>query len=93
MEASSGDIGLAVSIEVADLRVHPGDIRAPGRPKRRDERAAVGQTHPPLTRPLDAPDHVGFAVAIKIGEMNVHPSCVGIPTSPGDAAGQVGPRG
>src|SRR5205809_448799 len=47
LQSSSGDVGLAVAIEVADFDIDPCGPRTPGIPAGIGKAGAIGESHPP----------------------------------------------
>src|SRR5207237_6412424 len=66
VEVATGDVGLAITVEVGDADVNPGNRRAPGVPERGREAAAAGQAHVQLAGADVPPRAVCPAVAVQV---------------------------
>src|SRR5207244_10141115 len=91
LQRSSGDVRLAVAVEIADFDIRPGDAGAPGVPLGSSKAGTGGQSDPPVAA-FGIPAHdVGLAVAIEVADLHVRPGDAGAPGVPlgGSKAGTI----
>src|SRR5207248_6215003 len=82
LQVASGDVRLAITVEVADFDIDPGGARAPSIPAGIGKAGAVGQSHPPLAAFRISANDVGLAVAVEIADLHINPSGAGVPARP-----------